>query len=322
MDGMAGERESAGELTRRQHTVSKTILNRFRDNTTGRLESFDLIYGGSNARYPRTVGFIPDFLPHDPTAAEKRWQEIENDIPLLYSAIESRALLEDDELLSLAKDVVALHVVRSWTRFDVHLAVLSRTKDNLIPELLRDPDWLAARFIERNGRHPAGHEALLQQARHEANLYADMGITESFRQWRIMENLEEARDFLRPAGVEVIEAAPDAGRFLISDNPGVQLKTGYQGLGPLSGVSWPETDMVVLPLSPTITLAVAMKGKSRWVKTNDGGIHMLNCVQLSSAKQRVFYQPSNNLRELALRAVDARRRRPESIGPTLIHLEL
>ena len=265
-DDRGGTRQ---ERTRKQHTVSRTILRRFVDDTSGFLESFDLLHGSSNARSPGAVGFIPDFLAHDPSSAEERWQEIEDSVPLIYSAIENRMLLENDELLSLAKDAVALHVVRSWTRLDVGLAVLSRSKDKLISELLRDPAWLAARFIERTRFHPAGHEALLEQARHEANMYAEVAITESFKQWRIMENLEQARAFLRPAGVEVIETALDAGEFMISDNPAVQMKPGWRELGPLSGVSWPETDLVVLPLSPTFTLRIAMRGENRWVIANE-----------------------------------------------------
>ncbi len=323
MDGVTDNRGGASqEKTRKQHTVSRTILRRFVEETSGLLESFDLIHGGWNARSPGAVGVIRDFLAHDPSSAEERWQEIEDRVPLVYAAIESRTLLNDDWLVSLAKDVVALHVVRSWTRLDVHLAVLSRSKDDLIPLLLQDPAWLAARFFERTGIHLAGSEALLQQARREADMYAKVEFTESFKQWRIMLNLEEARIFLRPAGVEVIEAAPDAGRFMISDNPAAQLKAGYQGLGPLTGVSWQETDMVVLPLSPTITLGVTMKGVSRWVMASEGGVHMLNCIQLSNAKQRVFYRPSESRRNLALRAIEARRHRPETLGPTLIDLKL
>src|ERR1700733_10715565 len=68
-------------IPRRQHTVSQGILRRFTEPTTGQLESYNLIHGKAHRKYPVQVGFVWNFVEHEPTATEKRWQGTEVRLP-------------------------------------------------------------------------------------------------------------------------------------------------------------------------------------------------------------------------------------------------
>jgi hypothetical protein len=69
-------------------------------------------------------------------------------------------------------------------------------------------------------------------------------------------------------------------------------------------------------------LGKAIIEQPEWRIADSTIVHFLNCVQLSYAKERIFYKPLSGLHALAERAPAARLARPEGLGPSLIGLDL
>ena len=88
-----------------------------------------------------------DFVEHEVTATEQKWKDTEDQIPALYGALTDRTLLKRPEFLQAAKEVIALHVVRSLTRRSVHEIAVPRARDDLLRALRRNPNALALGFL-------------------------------------------------------------------------------------------------------------------------------------------------------------------------------
>jgi len=134
-----------------------------------------------------------------------------------------------------------------------------------------------------------------------------------------MANIGELNVFLTQTSIQVFEIREGSGEFMIGDDPAPTLMAGYLGLGPLTGVSYDKTTTIALPVSPKF--AIALIQEPEWHVATPEVIHFLNCVQLSNAKDRVFYNPNSGLRSLVERAPEARRARREGLGPSLISLD-
>ena len=306
-------------VARRQHTVSKGILRQFTDPLTGQLESFHLEFEYPSLKYPKEVGYVWNFVEHEPSATEQRWKTTEDRLPALYSALNDRTLLEKPDMVRLAKEVIALHVVRSLTRREVQEIVALRAREDLLGELRQNPQGLALAFLRRTKLYPAGSEALEEQAQWDANRALTTLNAPEFWHSRLMANIDELNALLSRTSIQVFEAGSGSGEFMIADDPAPTMMAGYFGLGPLTGVSYDKTTTIALPVSPRF--AIALIEQPEWHQATPEVVHFLNCVQLSNAKERVFYNPHSNLRSLAERAPAARRARPPGLGPSLISLD-
>jgi len=304
-------------LPKKQHTVSRVVLRQFTDGESGQLEEFNLKYGKSYLRRVEQVGYVEDFVRHAPAETEQFWSLTENKVPRLIKAIGNGEDL-DPSLEDVAKDLIALHVVRSRTRLEAHAVILERTKRQVEQELMVDKAALAERFFRRRGFYPAGPELFAEQARIDAEFGAEVAIDDAFFHWRLMENFREAQQYLAPARVEVLVVAEGAETLLISDDPAVAMKAGYKGLGPLTGVSWSETNTVVMPISPGVALSLGSRAYRASIDRSQ--VSFLNRVQLSYASERVFYHPGSGLRDTAKLSMAARANRPPGLGPSLIDL--
>lgn len=194
--------------------------------------------------------------------------------------------------------------------------VLERSKTALFNELMSDPKSLSQRFFERMGYHATGSGLLADQALFDVSRIVINLAEPEFFQWRVTQNLDETIDHLKSTNIEVMKVTPGVGELMIADDPAAMMKHGYAGVGPLTGVSWAEANTAWLPLSPTF--AIALNDTPKWGMIDARGVHLLNCVQLSVARDRVFYRPSSGLRGIATRAMKARAARPAGLGPSLI----
>lgn len=311
---------TSNNAPRKQHTVSRGILRKFTDPKTRLLETYDLVFDKPYPRSTGQVGFVIDYVKHLPVETEARWQSVENDLPRFYKSLEDKTLLDSDETIDLAKRVIALHVVRSLTRKLLQEEVIERARVGVIRDLAFKQKELEIAFHRgTGGLYSAGPEALEIQAERTAAIAVAALADDQFWQSRLMANINELEDWLAPRSIQVLEITDGASEFLIADDPAPTLAYGYTGLGPLSGVSYDKTNSISLPVTPHF--AIALIDKPEWRTATPDVVYFLNCVELSYAKRRVFYNPNSPLRELAHRAVAARNVRPESLGPTLISLD-
>lgn len=312
-------RNSRDNVPRRQHTVSQGILRKFTDLSTGQLETYDLTFEKHYQRFPSQVGFVTDFVKHEPTETEQRWQSVEDGFPTFYSALLNKTLLDQAETIDLAKRIIALHVVRSFTRFSLHEVVIERARDGVVRSLLEKPQDLEIAFRRSTGLYSAGPDSIRQQAERGADAAVKSLDNHVFWQSRLMANIEELNDFLLPKSIQVLEICDESNEFLIADDPSPTLMAGSLGLGPLAGVSYANTTTIALPVSPRF--AIALIDEPEWLVATAEVVHYLNRVELSYARQRVFYRPNGSLRVLAQKAPAARSGRTVALGPTLITLD-
>ncbi len=303
---------------RRQHTVSQGILRRFTDPSTRQLELYDLKFEKHYLKFPSQVGFALDFVKHDPVETEQSWPSVEDELPAFYEALENRSLLDSAETIDLAKRIIALHVVRSLTRWAVHEVVIERARDGVVRSLLEKPQILEIAFRRSTGFYSAGPDSIRQQAERGADAAVESLNDHKFWQSRLMANIEELNNFLLPRSIQVLEVCDESNEFLIGDDPAPTLMDGYVGLGPLAGVTYANTTSIALPVSPRF--AIALKDEPEWIVATPEIVHFLNRVELSYAQRRVFYNPNSSLRPLAQRASAARGERNPALGPTLISI--
>ena len=304
-------------VPRRQHTVTEAILRKFTDPETGQLEEFNLNFEIPRPKSPRLVGFVWDFVEFEQAATEQVWKNVEDDLPVMYAALTGGSLHQDPRATQVARDVLALHDVRSRTRKQIHEIVLERSKSKLFDIMMEQKDYLSQRYYERCGYFPAGDELFAEQARIEVEITRELLNDPEFFRSRLLVNFEENRKLLKNFSVEVIQAGSKD--FMICDDPAVRIKHGYRGLGPLTGVAWDETNALVMPVSPKFAISMAPVAKLH--DADHVMTAFINRIQLSNAHERVFYKPSMELRALVKRAPAARRSRPEGLGPTLIDLD-
>lgn len=252
-------------------------------------------------------------------ATEQRWQTTEDRLPSMYASLSDRTLLDQPDMVQLAKEVIALHVVRSLTRRAVHEVVVPRAREDLLRDLRQIPQDLSLAFLRRTKLYLAGPEALETQAQWVADRAVLALDTPEFWQSRLMANIDELNVLLSRTNIQVFEAGEGSGEFMIADDPAPTMMAGHSGLGPLAGVSYDRTTTIALPVSPKY--AIALIEQPEWRDADSRTVHFLNCVQLSYAKERIFYSPLSGLRSLAERAPAARHARPEGPGPTLITLD-
>jgi hypothetical protein len=259
-----------------------------------------------------------DFVTHAPTATEQRWQATENRLPEFYSALADGTLLDNADTVGLAKEIIALHVVRSITRRAVHELVIERAHAGVVSDLLANPQALTIAFLRRTSLYPAGPQALQEQAEWDADRAVEALDSAAFWQERLMANIDELNSFMAPMSIQVFEVTNPSIEFLIADDPAPTLMAGFFGLGPLAGVTYENATTIAMPVSPNF--AVALISNPDWQIATQETVHFLNRVQLSYADQRVFYNPTGSLRALAEVAPAARRARIGNAGPTLIDL--
>lgn len=283
---------------RRQHTVTKAVLKRFTDPSSGSLEAFDFSSGAHSLRRPEKVGYVLDFISHNAQQYENKWQTSENKLGLIYDSYAKGVLHTLPEAIEAAKDLIALHAARSRTMIHVINLSRERGKQGLITELLMNHrGQLQLGFQQRTGLIATGTEALILQAEFEAEREAATTETGSFIGWRVESNYDDLQKLLARTSIQVLVADSNSRRFMIGDDPSPSLKENFNGLGPLGGVPWPEAISIGLPMSPDF--AIALKNKAELIEITDIQVEILNRIQMSNAESSVFYRPDPLLRKSA-----------------------
>ena len=234
----------AGDPHQRQHLVSQVLLEQFADP---HLDVLDVITGKLRQSSPKSEGWHRDYIAHQPSNSENRWQEIEGRVPSTLAALAGREPL-DEVTVGTLKDVFALH----WARGDV----LKVIHDELIgpyleehPELVVD-DITEKDFFKRYGLYPAGTGALGALRREYLDRALRLHDEDAFFAERVHDNFDTTRRQLELMGIDV--GIPERGEFLISDRPATTKQHGNPGVGPLQGVPWGKADAAPMPLAPDL----------------------------------------------------------------------
>jgi hypothetical protein len=270
----------------RQHVVSQVVLRRFADESN-LLSVFDRISGRVTRKGAGGIAFVDNLVAHEPEASELLWKAVEDHVPELFSALESRSLLDEPSLVDLAKDLIALH----WGRSHTLLAIWNE----LIPEKLQLlVDRLLTRFtpeeafLSVTGLYPPSTQvAKAYVEEFIARTWGDQFIDGSLFRERLEFNYEKARSLAASSSLQVAEALTSA--FLIGDNPALSVQRDSTSVGPLQGVSWDLADTILMPVDPKYCIGLGPEPK--WIECNSTEVMKTNRPQLAGFVRHLVFPP-------------------------------
>lgn len=280
-----------------QHVVTRRLLDRWVNRPgTGRIQPFDVAQGIELREIPtRRAAVVEDFVRFLPVETERRWAQLEQHLPTVFSALDDGRLLEDPDLMEVARDCIALHYARSKTVRIVHALAQHRAVESQAQALRANPSALDRHYFDRTGFHPplnsgAHREWIIGELLSGFAALVESG--ETFQE-SVIRNYEEVKDWLSSSTLEIAQPAEGAGEFLIADSPAAALKPGWAGVGPLGGVTLAEATTIILPLGPRHMAAVARVSQVH--QLDQAATDLLNSAEVAHAVQGVYYRPGSGL---------------------------
>ena len=279
--------------TEDQHTVTKCLLTRFTDPSSGTLKSYYLPRGREYDNPPSRAGRAKKYIDHAPQAYEDYWNtEVENHLPAAFGAVDDETIFDHPDLVKVLKDCIALHWARSVAYKKSHEELLKSVTEQQKRRWLEDfKPVLEHAFYLRYGLYPAGIEALdhINDLLHEAPEIVTSG---EFFAGRVKHYFEFARKRFTGSNLEV--ARPPTGRqFLIGDSPALCIAKRNGQV--YTKVPLVEAGTITLPIGPNHTIGLG-KGGDKWIDLDGSHVTQLNAMQVNDAMTWVMYHPNSNLK--------------------------
>jgi hypothetical protein len=289
--------QEANDNVRDQHVVSKVVLKRFAARQgphKGLIVPFSLDYpdGRHRPRGADGCGKIDNFVPAASRSLEMLWKQTEDKLPEAFKHLESPSPFAEERHLSLIKDAIALHYVRSPPVKEMHFKVfedaLAHTRELMLTEGI---ELLDRGFHDKHGRIPVDRDerlAFIKKLHQDLVEAANKGVM--FRS-RIEELFTKSRTILSRFGVEVI--TPAEGEFLIGDVPALTVRHGEMAVGVQSGIALGDANTVIMPLSPKHLVALGPANLSGTIPKIE--VNRLNAMQVQAAEKYVYFRPGSGL---------------------------
>lgn len=300
--------QEADDNVKDQHVVSKVVLKRFaarHGKFKGLIVPFNLDYpnGGHRPRGADGCGKIENFVPVASRSLEMLWKQTEDKLHDAFKLFGSTNPFEKQEPISLIKDTIALHYVRSPPIKEKHFSVFdeafAHTRELLLSEGL---EILDRGFADKYGRAPADDyerdEFILKLTQYLIDA-KDQGAV--FRS-RIEELYAKARAQLSRFGVEII--TPTEGEFLIGDVPALTVRHGELAVGVRAGIALGDANTVIMPLGPKHLVALGPANLSGTIPKSE--VDRLNMMQVQAAEQYVYFRPESGLEKSVRSALPLR----------------
>lgn len=209
----------------RSHQISQVLLKQFAVN--GKVAIFRDNCIPVFCQPDCFAHVIEDKALYQSTEAE--WQRVETRFNDMIRWIENGELLSNDEYISIAKKVIILHAVRSFSM------------QSLFKQYERES------FEELRASYTGAINAAELRELWEEGL-------DSLKLQIIRKTILDAESFLNSSNLEILENVSRTG-FILGDNPVVNL--GPNGLtGVLQGVSIDNSKYIFLPVSPRYALSL------------------------------------------------------------------
>ncbi|MBB5856362.1 hypothetical protein HDA45_006449 [Amycolatopsis umgeniensis] len=240
-------------------------------------------------------GKILHFIRYASQSLEDLWKSsVEDHLHQVSASIQDRSILGKPDLVTVVKDCIALHLVRSLRYLEVHSASIDQAQRALGPDLIgRFKQPLSRLFLAKYGLYPAGDEAL------------ECVVDEFFAEWRrvnsdgLMErqDVEQAFERIRggftPLQINVMYA-PAGSEFLISDSPaftylfdatGERFTKIRSAVGDSNGVGMPIARDCFVTTAPDLGMG----------EVPAKFVDYLNMVQMEIAYEHVYYRQGSPL---------------------------
>lgn len=282
----------------RQHVVSKVLLKQFAEHHPRggtQLLSVDLDYPERPPKLkgPGGCGVVEDFVAFASHSLERFWGSTEQQLPCVFTALDSGIDSPDSALASILLDTLALHLVRSHTYRDVHFRTFDKPYDLVFSMLVNDWQWqgrLRAVVLHEKGLHVVGREGLEYYAsellQHAVDLFQNHGMLRV----RMEEVYHQVRGLIADCSVRIL-TPPPAQEFLIGDVPAFTLRFEPDRLR--RNVAVGEATTAVMPLGRHHALALARPGVDDTVFVSLAA--QLNQLQVQQARSKVYMHPGSGL---------------------------
>jgi hypothetical protein len=306
--------EASDPTVPHQHVVSQSVLRRFTVPVPGNdqcLLYFNLLRDPvvSRRSAPKGVGAVEDFVPFASASMEEFWGRMETDFSEAFKAIDDGSLFTRSDLLSVVRDLLAMHYVRSeqvkQQHFDSFDAALAEAKDFWH----RSPQdgLLLQLYRAHTGDTGPDKEALESAVDMLYRDTVDLVTSGQMLRQRMEDMFTLVRAALDSFNVEIWTPQAGAGEFLIADAPAVTFdhQTGYVGLG--AGIGLLGLDVsLYMPLGPEHMAWVHRGPGDGFHKVGQGAIDKANAVQVLDAQKYVYARLGSSFETFAGRVHKAR----------------
>jgi hypothetical protein len=285
-----------------QHTVTACLLRRFTNQPgTGRLKRFDLV-AGKEVRCevpPVKAGVVRGFDSWLPEKTERLWCLTETHLPKVFGALDDGTLLDQPDLVEIARSAIAVHYARSKIVFAIHVNSARRAVNNKVQELHRQPEVLDVLFYQKTGLYsPPGalgtREWLVDSVVQPFVDYINGG--EAFHE-SLQRIYREVLNRVGRAGLHVATPVDGTGEFMIGDCPAVTVSNDQERVGPHNGVAIGDADTVLLPMGPKHVIALGIAND--WFQVSQETVDRLNSAQMAGSIEEVYYRPGSGLGDFA-----------------------
>lgn len=279
----------------RQHTLSQALQKRFTrtvPHNKWELLRFDLRHEQvrSQSAAPGNCGMVVDFVPYASTSLETYWSKVENGFHAGFAALDDGTLFSNPAMISVMRDIVALHYVRSPRMKDVHDATFHAGQEQKRTELRRRPWNVRQDYWKKTGIHTIGDQAVEYIIGQRLQEPADLAASGALLRERLPDMYEKVRARLDDFSVEIL--MPESAEFLISDSPVVNPNE-------LTGRAVDEArlddDDFYLPVGRSHVVRLHYGPQYGYRSIPGDQVEKLNIRQVEAARKYVFAHPDSGL---------------------------
>ncbi len=287
---------------KRQHLISRVLLAQFAApirHTVGlHVQPHDLRNPQRlpKPRTPRGVGWIEDFVPYASASIEKVWREVEQHLPEVFASVAAGTALDDPDTVTLLRDVIALHWVRSQHYRGLHQAVFRAFYQERLRRFLNEDQVLLQLAVwERTGLLVTGPGGLELHAERVLEPMADAYESGALFRVRIEDSFAKSRSLLAGHAVQILR--PGQGEFLIGDTPALTVRRDGPRISYNMAIG--DAHTVVLPIGPWHMLSTGPQPE--YLRASPAEVDELNTLQICAAHRYVYTRPGSALRTFITR---------------------
>ena len=297
-DGLTARGSQALTTTprlRKQHLVSETLLRGW--TVGGELSVVKLLYHGG----PRIRSIGPGGVARERGLTsrltvdeiEDAWSGIETLAGKALPRVRQGVGLDDAETVQATKDLMCLHLTRSYEMLDVWDRVKEENHEvRQLDALIEDDEAMRRDFLERRGLHIVGSEGLVEH-REEWQQWKEANLKSVFSE-RLIKMYRRAKKYIADAGLEVWNTAR-GDELVIGDCPAFTMSADGEGIGMDDGVSMGEAATIVMPLGPDALAGLGQQNRS--LTLTSALTEKFNLIQCRRARKQVVCRPGSGLDE-------------------------
>lgn len=277
----------------KQHLVSETLLRRW--TVEGQLSVVQFLHDGrpmvrsvgpGGVAYERglTSRFTIDEI-------ENAWSDIETLAGRVLQELREGIGLDDPDTVQAIKDLMCLHLTRSYEMLDVWERVKSENDVvRQLDELIEDDDVMRRAFFEQHGLHVVGSKGL-DRYREEWRQWQEAELKRGFSE-RLVKMYHRTKRYIADTGLEVLNTV-QGNELIIGDCPAFTISADGAKIGLDDGVSMDEAANIVMPLGP-YTLA-ALGQQTRSLTLTPAMTEKFNLIQCRRARKQIVCRPGSGL---------------------------